>query len=102
DAEIALRQGGTFGQTRNTGLVPLLHIFGEEDLPGPWALSFDLDAAAAPQGRAIDAAARIHYTVQPGSDLFLSLRILDGGADNDEVYSFATVTSVALGWRVRF
>jgi hypothetical protein len=39
---------------------------------------------------------RVAREIAPGWSLGASLRFLDGGADNDEVYAFARFTSVGL------
>ena len=100
DAEIELRQGDTRSSDDNVGLVPLLHAAAEQGLGGPWRLVGDLDAAAAPQGRAIDLALGLRYQASQACDVSLGYRLLEGGADNDSVFTFATVHSVllAVGW----
>lgn len=100
DAEVELEQGGVTSRDDNVGLVPLLHVAAEQRLGGPWLLAGDLDAAVAPQGRAIDLGLGLRYEVDDSWDVTLGYRLLDGGADNDTVYSFATFHSLtlALGW----
>jgi len=60
------------------------------------------DALAAPQGRAEDVLLALQY--RPGDDLMLRLgyRILEGGADNDEVYSFTLINYLVVGGTVTF
>jgi len=60
------------------------------------------DALAAPQGRAEDIFAGI--VVQAGRQWSIKAgyRFLEGGADNDEVYTFALVHYLAAGVVVRF
>ncbi len=102
DAEVGLSQGGTVGRTRNTGLVPLFHVFGREALGGPWSFEFQADALAAPQGRAIEAEFKFVRQASAGQEWYLAFRSLEGGADNDEVFSFAWFSSAALGIRWSF
>jgi hypothetical protein len=102
DAEVSLEQGALSETSANTGLVPLLHVYGEERLSDLWTLSFDIDGLAAPQGRAFDVAVRAEYAVTPNNVLYLSARTLEGGADNDEVYTFAGFGYLTLGTRLRF
>ena len=101
DAQIGLRQGGTGASKSNTGFVPLLHLAGE-GRSGRWRFSFDADGLASPQGRAFDLGARVGYEVGPSVDLFGGIRMIDGGADNDEVYNFARIDQLTLGLRTRF
>lgn len=103
DASIRLRQGAVTARKADTGFVPLLHGAFERRLGGGWALEGDVDALAGGPGYAVDAGLRVSRELSPGWRMTGGVRWLDGGADNDEVYSFATFTSVTLGvsWRPR-
>lgn len=96
DASIRLRQGSRSAEKENTGFVPLLHGTFERSLGSGWSLDGDIDALAGGPGYAIDAGLRISREIAPGWSLGASLRFLDGGADNDEVYAFARFTSAGL------
>jgi hypothetical protein len=89
DAEITLEQGDLKATESNVGFVPLLHLYGTRRLSARASASLDLEGLGAPQGRAIDAALAINY--EPSNDWTLSAgyRTLEGGADNDKVYTFA-------------
>lgn len=102
DAEISLRQGGTFARNYDLGFVPLLHVFGEEFLSDVWTFEFDLDALAAPQGRAIDAGLAFVAKVGPQTSVRLGYRVLDGGADNDKVFNFNQFNTAYVGVTIRF
>ncbi|MFT4541449.1 MAG: hypothetical protein ACI841_000287 [Planctomycetota bacterium] len=97
DAEIELQQGATSASDDNVGGVPLLHSAAELEIGGAWLLTGDLDAAVAAQGRAIDLSLGIRYQATDAWDLSLGYRLLEGGADNDSVFTFATVQSVIFG-----
>jgi hypothetical protein len=101
DAEIRLTQGGRTERRDDLGVVPLLHIAAEWQAAPRLRLIAETDALAAPQGYAVDLALRGAYALAPGWEATLSYRLLDGGADNDRVYSFATFHSLTagLGWR---
>lgn len=103
DASIRLSQGAVSARKANTGFVPLLHGAFERRLGDRWALEGDIDALAGGPGYAVDAGLRVSRELSPGWRVTGGVRWLDGGADNDEVYSFATFTSVTLGvaWRPR-
>ena len=103
DAEIGLKQGDLRRTKSNTGLVPLLALYGEWRFAPGWTGVFDFEGLGAPQGRAIDAALKIGYDVSPRVNLAAGYRFLDGGADNDELYTFARFDSVlmSLTWRFR-
>jgi hypothetical protein len=103
DAEIRLQQGTLTRVEENTGLVPLLALEGQwRFAPGCHGI-LDFEGLAAPQGRAIDAALKVGYDVTPKITIAGGYRILDGGADNDELYTFARFDSAVLGltWRFR-
>ncbi|MBC8425945.1 hypothetical protein H8E07_17675 [bacterium] len=89
DARVRLRQGALVSTKDDVGFVPLLHIDGVRDLGAGWHLSLDLDALAGGPGRAEDLAVKLGYTFAPGWRLCAGYRMLEGGADVDEVYSFA-------------
>nr|HMR10737.1 hypothetical protein [Polyangiaceae bacterium] len=101
DAEIALYGAETARKT-NTGFVPLLNLHAEwKPGSGSWGILFDADALAAPQGRAEDVLLALTWAPRDGVDLYAGYRTLEGGAENDEVYSFAWLHYGALGVRLR-
>lgn len=97
DAEIALRQGQRSAVDDDLGLVPLLHLRGEYRWSDRWRSVADMDFAAAPQGRAVDLALQQHYTLPSGWYAALGYRTLEGGADNDSLYTFAWLHYVTFG-----
>lgn len=102
DAEISLQSGDVSATKSNTGVVPLVYGGVRYQASERVAVDLDVDGAAASQGRAIDAALRVEAKVAEGTSLFLGGRVLDGGADNDEVYSFATSAYVIAGAQFRW
>jgi hypothetical protein len=101
DAEISLRQGGLRETNDDIGLVPLLHVYGERRIGDRTALIVDIEGAGASQGRAVDASIRVQRTLPNGMTLSAGYRGLEGGADNNELYTFAWLNyaSFAVGWR---
>lgn len=89
DANVRLRQAGLLGEDPDVGVVPLLHLLGEYRLSTRWRLVLDADGLWAPQGRAFDVAVKARYAVGERLQLGFGYRTLEGGADNDEVYTFA-------------
>lgn len=59
-------------------------------------LQMDGEALAAPQGRAIDVLFSLDYAWENGWQAGVGYRVLDGGADNDTVYTFATFHHAAV------
>jgi hypothetical protein len=102
DAEIRLTQPGQSTAEKNVGLVPLLSFrLAWRPGGGPFGLVLDGDALAAPQGRAEDVSLALEYST--GELAFRAgYRILEGGADNDRVYSFALVNHLLVGARYSF
>ncbi len=103
DAEIRLRQGALTRVRKNTGVVPLLALEGQWRFAPGWYGLLDFEGLAAPQGRAIDVALKLGYDITPNISVAGGYRILDGGADNDDLYTFARFDSAVLGltWSFR-
>jgi hypothetical protein len=99
DARIALEQPGTSAEDTDVGFVPLGHLSGEARLAERWGLLLELDGSAAPQGRAFDVLAVVEYRPSPRWTLGAGYRTIEGGADVDEVYTFAWLNAAVV--RVR-
>jgi len=98
DAEIRLSQGAQRTAERNVGFVPLLSFRAAFALAGPLRLAIDGDALVGPQGRAEDVFLALEF--QSGDLVFRAgYRLLEGGADNDKVYSFAWLNHAMVGVR---
>lgn len=102
DAEIRLKGLEGVETKKNTGAVPL--VYGGLRYERPGAVAFDLegDALGAPQGRAVDVLARVEFPLSDSIRAYAGYRILDGGADNDEVYTFSTFHYAVAGLTVQF
>lgn len=100
DAEIALH-GAQRGRKTNTGFVPLLNLhLGWRPGGGDVGLVVDADALAAPQGRAEDVLVAAAWAVRDGVTARVGYRMVEGGADNDEVYTFAWLHYAVAGLEV--
>ena len=102
DARIAVSGGGRESEKTNVGFVPLIHFRLLWRFAGDFALLLDGDALAAPQGRAEDVLAALLYRASDAVDLKAGYRILEGGADNDEVYNFTLINYASVGAIVHF
>lgn len=91
DAEIALVSSGTAAEKTNVGFVPLIRFYADVTLAEKFHLIADGDALVAKQGRAEDVLLAIGYNPLTRLRLKLGYRLLEGGADNDEVYNFSAV-----------
>jgi hypothetical protein len=97
DAAVKLESDGLTSEKTNTGLVPLLHIGVLWSPREKMSVLFEADALAAPQGRAEDAIFALQYRWAPALAFRFGYRLLEGGADNDEVYNFALLNYVVVG-----
>ncbi len=100
DAEVSLTQGNLNRTKKNVGFVPLLNFQAVRNLSSTWSFRFDFDGLAAPQGRAFDVAFFVERALPFwGSHVFGGYRMVEGGADNKEVYNFAWFHTAVLGIR---
>lgn len=102
DAEIRLTQGGTEAARTDVGLVPLLHLRAKYEGGARWGGLLDIEALAAPQGRAEDIALLATYRVDEDYELRAGYRTVEGGSEGGgDVYTFAwlhyAVVGLALG-----
>lgn len=102
DAAIALRSGAVEAEKTNTGFVPLLYFGLTWTFADDWSLLFDGDALAGPQGRAEDVIVALRYRFNENFALKSGYRMLEGGADVDEVYNFTMLHFVVVGPTVEF
>ena len=92
------------------GLAALALEAQDPQRPAPTADPYANNAAAgttsfplaAPQGRAEDVSLKAVVRLTDAVDLDLGYRLLEGGADNDEVYTFAFFHYAVVGLRIRF
>lgn len=102
DAEIRLSQGSVSASDTDTGVVPLLSLYGEYRLTNAWTFIFDMDGLASSQGRALDLGLLARYDLSDAWYLAGGYRTLEGGADNDSVYNFAWFNYAVLSAGYRF
>jgi len=102
DAVTRLESGGTVAEKTNVGFVPLVNFNLERRLGARATLQVEGDALAAPQGRAEDVFAGVILNANRHLAFKAGYRFLEGGADNDEVYTFALVHYLAAGAVFRF
>ena len=102
DAEIKLTQGNVSASDTDVGVVPLLNLYGEYKLTNAWTFILDFDGLASPQGRALDLGLIARYNISDAWYLSGGYRTLEGGADNDSVYSFAWFQYFVLSAGYRF
>jgi hypothetical protein len=100
-AVIALERGGSRSEKTDLGFVPLLHLAGDWRFAPGWTLSLDVDALAGGPGRAEDVAVEIGYDLTENWTVQVGYRTVEGGADVDEVYTFAWLhyAVASIVWR---
>jgi hypothetical protein len=102
DAAISVEGGGQQSEKTNTGFVPLVNFLVDWRFSRPWSVRVAGDALAGPQGRAEDVLFALLYGISPSTTVFAGYRILEGGADNDEVYTFSLFSFALAGIEVLF
>ncbi|AXJ00120.1 hypothetical protein CYPRO_0843 [Cyclonatronum proteinivorum] len=101
DAKIELTQGELNERNTDLGFVPLLHFRTSAFLTDRFTAVLDAEGLIAPQGRAFDVSLHADYRLSDAFSVFAGYRFLDGGADNDEVYSFAWINYLKAGLSFR-
>jgi len=102
DARIHLSGAGLSETKDDLGIVPLLYGGARYETGGILALDLEIDALGSPQGRAVDFSARLEFQAAERVRPYVGYRLLDGGADNDEVYTFARFHYGLAGVSLRF
>jgi hypothetical protein len=102
DAEIALSSQGVTSSKTNVGFVPIINFRVNWLMNDKFGLLLEGDALAAPQGRAEDALLAATYKINRKITLKAGYRILEGGADNDEVYNFSLFNYLSAGTIIVF
>ena len=103
DATVRLTsETGVSDRKDDIGFVPLLHIFTAYQLPG-WTLFLEGDGLAGGPGRAFDFFFGGKVPIHKNLDFKAGYRILEGGADIDEVYNFTLINFATVGliWTLR-
>jgi hypothetical protein len=102
DAKIGLSQGATTSEDTDVGFVPLLNLGATFRASEHWRLLMDFDGLAGGPGRAFDVALKVGYDFNRHVSLNAGYRLLEGGADVEQVYNFSwfnyLVASVIIGF----
>jgi hypothetical protein len=97
DAKIAIKGDALESEKKNVGFVPIIAFRLLWKITNNFAFLLDGDALAAPQGRAEDVLTALIFKASNRIDLKAGYRILEGGADNDEVYTYALINYASIG-----
>ncbi len=102
DAKIDISSTDLTAEKTNVGFVPILNFRLFWKVDDKLGLFLDGDALAAPQGRAEDVLFAAAYKFSDNLSIRAGYRILEGGADNDEVYNFALFHYANVGLSYTF
>lgn len=101
DAKISVSQPGLKRnrETTDIGFVPLLYAELSLNVTDTFGAIIQFDGLAAPggQGRAFDISAKLRLGLVGPLYGFAGYRLLDGGADNDSVFTFANIQYGVIG-----
>jgi len=97
DAKIALKSQDLYGEKINVGFVPIINFRLFWKPIEKLGVLFEGDALAAPQGRAEDVLIALAYKLSDRVSLKAGYRLLEGGAENDEVYTFSLFHYASAG-----
>lgn len=102
DARIAISSQNISAEKTNVGFVPIINFRFLWRAFEDFSFLFEGDALAAKQGRAVDVLLAASYNLTNQISLKAGYRILEGGADNDEVYNFALLHYLSFGVSYEF
>jgi hypothetical protein len=97
DAKIAIISAAAESGKANVGFVPIINfrMFWKPD--EKFGILLEGDALAAKQGRAEDVLVALTYRISDSFGLKAGYRILEGGADGSEVYTFSLFNYASVG-----
>lgn len=102
DAFIKLRQSDRSKAKKNVGIVPLVYVYSKYKFENNFLFTFDFDGLIAPQGRAFDVALMLGYYFTPTFQIDIGYRMLEGGADNKNVYNFSQINYSFTALQINF
>ena len=102
DATLSVEGDNKKSEKTNVGFVPLINFRLEWLFSKKLSLLLEGDALAAPQGRAEDILLALQLQLNEDLTLKAGYRILEGGANVEEVYNFALIHFVIAGVTYRF
>lgn len=102
DAAISIEDSTHISEKTNIGFVPLIKFSVVWKFMRPFALIIDGDALGAPQGRAEDLSVALQGDINDKISLKAGYRLLEGGSDIEEVYSFTWIDYLFGGVVLQF
>jgi hypothetical protein len=102
DAAITMESSDTISRKPNVGFVPIINFNFQWMFTNTLSFLLNGDALGAPQGRAEDILTAIQYDMNKNVDIRLGYRILEGGANVEQVYNFTLINYFLFGVTYRF
>jgi hypothetical protein len=104
DAAVRVEGGGLSSEKTNVGFVPLLNFRLNWQFADKFGLLFEGDALASPggEGRAEDVLLAIQLRLNENISFRAGYRIIEGGANVEEVYNFTLLHFFVAGTTIRF
>lgn len=97
DARVAISTQNNSAEKTNVGFVPIINFRLLWHIKDNFGLHFEGDGLAAKQGRAFDVLLAASFNLSEKISLKTGYRILEGGANNEEVYNFALFHYISFG-----
>ncbi|GAB3916895.1 hypothetical protein [Larkinella terrae] len=86
----------------NVGFVPLLNFYAAYSPTDRWTVLLEGDALGAKAGRAEDIFVGAAYNISSKLGIKLGYRVVEGGADSDEIYTFTWINYASAGLLLTF
>jgi hypothetical protein len=102
DAYVRYRTASNDQHFSNFGFVPLVNFHIGYKPSAHWTAILEGDARASKFGRAEDIFAGVSYYVNPNLGIKLGYRVVEGGADNDQIYNFTWINYASAGLLISF
>jgi len=101
DATVRLGAMERTARKDDLGFVPLIHLYLNYNF-GNWGLVFEGDGLTASQGRAFDLYGGVRVRMADDFYFKAGYRMLEGGADVEEVFNFALIHFASFGFQFKF
>ncbi|GAB4000902.1 hypothetical protein GCM10028807_55360 [Spirosoma daeguense] len=102
DADVRYRNVSNDQHFSNVGFVPLVNFYVAYKANEHWIAILEGDALASKFGRAEDIFAGVSYYINPDFGIKLGYRVVEGGADNDQIYNFTWINYASGGVLLSF
>lgn len=101
DAEVTLKSPGKKSSKTNTGFVPLLSLNAGYPLMEELELVLEAEGLGSPYGRAEDVYLGLDFMINDKLNVRAGYRLLEGGSDIDQVYTFSAFHYATVGFSIK-